>query len=117
VGNLLSLYPKIHRLRADSKEDCGLPNREWDFICNGSGGLCAPAADIEGEAFRIHVFLYGLLWFFSNEPACETKTRVCNVLKLKLLIVRDYASDLRRGRNVVPCPQFSRTLALSVVRQ
>jgi len=73
VGNLLSLYPKIHRLRADSKEDSGLPNRERDFMCNSSGGLCAPAADIEGEALRIHAFLYGLLWFFSNERAWEPK--------------------------------------------
>jgi len=76
VGNLLSLYPKIHRLRADSKEHGGLPNRERDFMCNSSGGLCAPAADIEGEALRIHAFLYGLLWFFSNGPACETKQRL-----------------------------------------
>ena len=76
MGNLLSLYPKIHRLRADSKEDSGLPNRERGFMCNSSGGLCASAADIEGEALRIHAFLYGLLWFFSNGPACETKQRL-----------------------------------------
>ena len=61
VGNLLSLYPKIHRLRADSKEDGSLLNGERDFVCNSSGGICAPAAEIEGEAIRIHTFLYGLL--------------------------------------------------------
>jgi hypothetical protein len=73
VGNLLSLYPKIRRLSADSKEDRSLPNRQRDFICKSSGGLCALAADIEGEALRIDAFLYGLPWFFSNGPVCESE--------------------------------------------
>jgi hypothetical protein len=38
--------------------------------------LCAPAAEIEGEALRIHAFLYDLLWIFSNGRACEVKCRV-----------------------------------------
>jgi len=61
VGNLLSLNPKIHRLRADAKEDRCLPNSQWDFVSNGKGGLSAPAARFEGEALGIHTLLYGLL--------------------------------------------------------
>jgi hypothetical protein len=62
VGNLLSLYPKIHRLRADAKEDCCLPNSQWDFVSDGKGALSAPAARFEGEALGIHTHLYGLLF-------------------------------------------------------
>jgi hypothetical protein len=61
VGNLLSLNPKIHRLRADAKEDRCLPNSQRDFVSNGKGGLSAPAARFEGEALGIHTLLYGLL--------------------------------------------------------
>jgi hypothetical protein len=72
MGNLLSLDPKIHRLGADAEEGRGLSNRQRDFIYNGKGGLCAPATKVEGEAIRIHVFLYGLFWFFSNGPQCTS---------------------------------------------
>jgi hypothetical protein len=100
VGNLLSLYPKIHRLRADSKEDGSLLNGERDFVCNTSGGLDAPAADIEGEALRIHAFLYGLLWFFSNGPACELQQCLCKALngvETQSFKIRENGSDLKRG--------------------
>ena len=35
MGNLLSLYPKIHRLPADTKETGGVPDRQGEFRANG----------------------------------------------------------------------------------
>ena len=32
MGNLLSLYPKIHRLRADAKENCGFAHADGYFV-------------------------------------------------------------------------------------
>jgi hypothetical protein len=31
MGNLLSLYPKIHRLNTDAKKPCGVPDGERQF--------------------------------------------------------------------------------------
>jgi hypothetical protein len=36
MGNLLSLDPKIHSLRADSKEFCGLLDGQGTLILSGS---------------------------------------------------------------------------------
>jgi hypothetical protein len=35
MGNLLSLNPKIHRLRADAKKHGGFAHAEWDFGLSG----------------------------------------------------------------------------------
>src|SRR5437899_10552730 len=49
VGNLLSLNPKIHRLRADAKEDRCLPNSQWDFVSNGKADCPPPLLDLRGR--------------------------------------------------------------------
>ena len=38
MGNLLSLNPKIHRLRADAKEDRGLAHADGQLVGDGSEG-------------------------------------------------------------------------------
>jgi hypothetical protein len=37
MGNLLSLYPKIHRLAADTQEDRGVSDAEGEFLVSEIG--------------------------------------------------------------------------------
>ena len=81
MGNLLSLNPKIHRLRADAKEGRGLPNSQRDFVRNGKGGLCAPRCSISrGRLSEFMTFLYGVFCFFSNRLRRRRtiRSRECN---------------------------------------
>ena len=60
MGNLLSLYPKIHCLNADAQVRRGVPNGQREFF---SSKRCHRAS-VErvdcGEVLCIHAFLYGI---------------------------------------------------------
>jgi hypothetical protein len=60
MGNLLSLYPKIHCLDADTQIYSGVANCQREFLtskdCYGAGML---GVDL-GEVLWIHASLYGI---------------------------------------------------------
>ena len=67
MGNLLSLYTKIHRLWANTKEGRCLPNSQRNFVSNGKGDLFAPTLlELRGRG-SWHSLLYGLFWFCANK--------------------------------------------------
>ena len=47
MGNLLSLYPKIHRLRANTKEERCLPDGQRHLVGNDKSDLSTDGAGIE----------------------------------------------------------------------
>ena len=58
MGNLLSLYPKIHCLDADTQVHSGVANREWKFCGEERQSHGASARGIEmGEVLWIHAYL------------------------------------------------------------
>jgi hypothetical protein len=58
MGNLLSLYPKIHCLDADTQVHGGVANREWKFCGEERQSQAASARGIEmGEVLWIHAYL------------------------------------------------------------
>jgi hypothetical protein len=58
MGNLLSLYPKIHCLDADTQVHSGVANREWKFGGEERHSRGASAREIEmGEVLWIHAYL------------------------------------------------------------
>ena len=67
MGNLLSLYPKIHGLRADAEEDRCLSHGQRDLFGKREGEFPNRVGRIEGEAFDIHACLYELLCFYANQ--------------------------------------------------
>jgi hypothetical protein len=67
MGNLLSIYPKIHRLGADTEKDRRLPHAQRNLFGKREGDFPNGAAGMEGEALDIHTRLYELLCFFANE--------------------------------------------------
>jgi hypothetical protein len=67
MGNLLSLYPKIHRLGAYTQKDRCLPHGQRNLFGKREGDFPNRAAGMSGEAFDIHTRLYELLCFLANE--------------------------------------------------
>src|SRR5215831_7494479 len=60
MGNLLSLYPKIHCLDADAKVHRSVANRQGEFLTN-QHCHCASALGLDsGEVLLIHALLYGI---------------------------------------------------------
>jgi hypothetical protein len=64
MGNLLSLYPKIHCLDADTQVHCGFAYRERKLLGqeNESCGACAGGM-VLGEVLWTHAYLYGITEF------------------------------------------------------
>ena len=58
MGNLLSLYPKIHCLDADTQVYSSVANREWKFCGEERHSHSASARGIQmGEVLWIHAYL------------------------------------------------------------
>src|SRR5581483_11270800 len=64
MGNLLSLYPKIHCLDADAQVHCGVAHRQRNFAREEreTRGWCVGRASL-GEVLWTHAYLYGISAF------------------------------------------------------
>jgi hypothetical protein len=60
MGNLLSLYPKIHCLDADAQVYRGVANGQGEFLASKNGHGTSVVGVVFGEVLWIHASLYGI---------------------------------------------------------
>ncbi len=73
MGNLLSLNPKIHRLRADAKVYGGIADRERKFFFDrGQSHRGYVKRAVFGEVLWIHCYLYAVRCGLAKSPVYDT---------------------------------------------
>jgi hypothetical protein len=76
MGDLLSLYPKIHRLRAYTEKDRCLLHGQRNLFGKREGDFSNRASEMVGKALDIHTRLYGLLCLYANSSEDQAKSHV-----------------------------------------
>jgi len=111
MGNLLSLNPKIHRLRADAKEHRRLPNSQRDFVNKQrQRRIVRPRCSIWGGGSRNS---YPLIWltliFFKQTwDGAARSCKASSAIVLDAITSRSqHGQDRRKWRRTVFVPVCS----------